>query len=45
MRYSSNTSTMLNLGARIEAVSHAWQKNQGQAIDGNDGTSWRNNFV
>ncbi len=44
LRYSSNTSTMLNLGARIEAVSHAWQKNQGQAIDGNDGTSWSGRF-
>ncbi|VGO18867.1 discoidin domain-containing protein [Pontiella sulfatireligans] len=44
LSYSSNTSMMLNIGARIQAVNHAWKKSQGQAIDGDEGTDWLGKF-
>ncbi|MEM0965845.1 MAG: hypothetical protein AAGJ81_06835 [Verrucomicrobiota bacterium] len=45
IEYASNTSTMLNLGASVEEVSHAWKKSGSQAIDGDNATGWNGKFT
>ncbi|MGB0369979.1 MAG: discoidin domain-containing protein [Opitutales bacterium] len=45
LRYASNKSTMLSLGASVKKVSHAWKRSEGQAIDGDTATNWNGKFT
>ncbi|MFD2255479.1 discoidin domain-containing protein [Luteolibacter algae] len=45
LKYASNKSTMLDLGASVKEVSRAWSNTGGQAIDGDDVTGWQGKFT